>query len=397
MNLRKFQSLDLTGKKVFVRLDLNVPIKSGKIQDATRIIEALPTLKHILTQTDRIAIVSHLGRPKGQPTPEFSLEPVGEALAELLGKEVILMHEFWEDQPSRFLDTLRPGQILLLENIRFQPGEEKNDSDFAQTLIEGFDYYVNDAFGTVHRAHASVVACAEKLAPEKRGAGLLIQKEVEALKTLMTNPGAPFTVVMGGAKVSDKMSVILSLLNRCNNLLIGGAMAYSFLKFKGVGVGTSKVEADKMELIETIFRNAEARRVNIVLPSDHVCAEKFSADAAATKASSAEVPAGLMGLDIGPKTVAAFSQIILNSKTVFWNGPMGVFEWPAFSLGSLGVAQAMASAVGVRTVVGGGDSVSAVNLAGVADKMSHISTGGGASLEYLEGQALPGLKVLEER
>lgn len=397
MNLRKLQDLNFSGKKVFVRLDLNVPIKGGKIQDPTRIAEAIPTLKHILEQTDRIAIASHLGRPKGGPSPEFSMEPVGAALAEYLGKEVIVMHEFWDDQPARFLDTLRPGQVLLLDNIRFHPGEEKNDEEFAQNLIEGFDFYVNDAFGTVHRAHASVVACAEKLAPEKRAAGLLIQKEVEALDGIMHRPATPFTVVMGGAKVSDKMAVILSLINRCNNLLIGGAMAYSFLKYRGVGVGTSKVEADKMELIETIFRNAEARRVNIVLPTDHVAADKFDAGATPVTTPSVEIPQGLMGLDIGPKTIAAFSQIIKNSKTVFWNGPMGVFEWPAFAKGSLGVAHAMAEATGVRTVVGGGDSVSAVNKAGVAEKMTHISTGGGASLEFLEGQTLPGLKVLTER
>ena len=396
MILRKLQDLDLKGKKVFLRLDLNVPIKGGKIQDATRIEEALPSLKHILTQTNKVAVASHLGRPKGMPSKEFSLEPVGAQLAELLGKEVVLMDDFMSDSPARCLDTLGGGQVLLLENIRFDPGEEKNDSDFAQHLMDGFDYYVNDAFGTVHRAHASVTGCAEKLPPANRAAGLLIQKEVEFLNGLLHKPAHPFTVVMGGAKVSDKITVILSLLSRCNNLLIGGAMAYTFLKYRGVSVGTSRIEADKMELVETIFRNAEARKVNILLPVDHVCADKFDQGAASKSISGQDIPDGLMGLDIGSKTVEAFSSVIRSSKTVFWNGPMGVFEWPAYANGSLGVAKAMAEST-ATTVVGGGDSVSAVNKAGVADKMSHISTGGGASLEFLEGLTLPGLSVLQVR
>jgi phosphoglycerate kinase len=282
---------------------------------------------------------------------------------------------------------------MLLENLRYHDGEEKNDKDFATVLTQGFDVYVNDAFGTVHRAHASVATAAEIFPPEHRAAGLLIQREIGALQSLLVATEAPFTVIMGGSKVSDKIGIILNLLNHCHNLIIGGAMAYTFLKYKGVDVGKSRVEDDKMNLVESILNTAEKRRVTVHLPVDHVCATEFSETADPVQVGTASIPPGLMGLDIGPKSIANYEGVIKRSRTVLWNGPMGVFEWPAFAKGSMAVAHAMAGISG-KTVIGGGDSVSAVNMAGVASKMTHISTGGGASLEFLEGRVLPGIKVL---
>ncbi|MEY4632216.1 MAG: hypothetical protein RIQ81_2336 [Pseudomonadota bacterium] len=394
MQLRRLEDLELRNKKVFLRLDLNVPMKNGVIKDDTRIREALPTIKYILEHTSKLLMCSHLGRPKkGAHGPDDSLEAVGARMAELLGREVVFCADYASEPAIQVLNRLDPGQIMLLENLRYNDGEEKNDKDFAGILTEGFDVFVNDAFGTVHRAHASVAAAAEIFPPERRAAGLLIEREISALQSLLTSTEAPFTVIMGGSKVSDKIGIIMNLLNHCHNLIIGGAMAYTFLKYKGVDVGKSRVEEDKMNLVETIMRTAEKRRVMIHLPVDHMCAASFAEDAAPVQVDTADIPAGLMGLDIGPKTIAGFEGVIKRSKTVLWNGPMGVFEWPAFSKGSMAVAHAMASIHG-KTVIGGGDSVSAVNMAGVASKMSHISTGGGASLEFLEGRTLPGIKVL---
>lgn len=393
MELRKFQDVDLKGKKVFIRLDLNVPMNGGHITDDTRIRAALPTLKKILEQTNRVVVSSHLGRPKGSPDPKYSLEPVGERLAELLDQEVIFVDEYEDENWSDVLDHLDEGQLVLLENLRFHAGETANTRDFSLNLIRGFDYYIDDAFGAVHRAHASTVGAPLELAPEQRLAGYLIQGEVAALAPLLKRPEPPFTVIMGGAKVSDKIKVILSLLDHCNNLLIGGAMAYSFLKFKGKATGASRIEAGQEEIIASIFRNAERRSVNIVLPEDHICAANFAADAEAVVIDGSDIPSGLMGLDIGPKTLERYSNIIRESKTVLWNGPMGVFEWDQFSKGSLGVADAMARNNGF-TIIGGGDSVAAAAKAGVTDRIKHVSTGGGASLEFLEGSVLPGIKVL---
>lgn len=395
MELRKLEDLELNGKKVFLRLDLNVPIKKGKIQDQTRVKEALHTIRYILERTNRLTIASHLGRPKNGGSPEDSLEPVGALLSELLGKEVVLYPDYTTESASQLLNTLGKNQIMLLENLRFHAGEEANDPDFARCLVDGYDFYVNDAFGTCHRAHASVSRAAELLPPEKRAAGFLIQKEILALGSIVTKPEAPFTVIMGGSKVSDKIAVILNLLNSCNHMLIGGAMAYTFLKFKGIDVGTSRVEADKMDLVATILKNAEARRVTIHLPTDHVCAKEFSETAEAVAVGSAVIPSGLMGLDIGPQTRQAYGRVIRDSKTVLWNGPMGVFEWDKYAAGTMAIAEAMADVHG-KTIVGGGDSVSAAHKSGFADKMTHISTGGGASLEFLEGKTLPGIKVLQK-
>jgi len=398
MQLRKLDSLPLEGKKVFLRLDLNVPIKNGKITDDTRIKEALPTIKYLLSKTNKLCIGSHLGRPKNKVSPEFSLEPVARHLSQELSKDanwdVVLYPDFTKEPSSNLFSQLSKNQFILLENLRFYPGEEANDSDYADKLMEGYEFYVNDAFGTCHRAHASVVACAEKVRPDQRAAGFLIQKEIEALGGIMMKPEHPFTVIMGGSKVSDKISVILNLLKSCNDLVIGGAMAYTFLKFRGVAVGSSRVEEDKMSLVDSIYRTAESRKVNIHLPMDHVCAKEFLEAAAPFEVQSSEIPDGYMGLDIGPRSIKHFSNVIAASKTVLWNGPMGVFEWKNFSRGSIAIANAMATAPSAKTIVGGGDSVAAAHLAGVADKMSHVSTGGGASLEFLEGQVLPGLKVL---
>lgn len=392
MLLRKLEDLELNGKKVFLRLDLNVPVKNGKIQDETRITEALPTIRHILERTSRLTMASHLGRPKNGGSPADSLEPVGQRLSELLDREVVLYPDYARESSATLLNSLGKNQVMLLENLRFHSGEEANDSEFAHSLVDGYDFYVNDAFGTCHRAHASVSAAAELLPADRRAAGYLIQKEIAALSSITSRPEAPFTVIMGGSKVSDKIAVILNLLANCNHMLIGGAMAYTFLKYKGIDVGSSRVEADKLDLVETIMRNAEARKVQIHLPVDHLCAREFSETAEAVPAVGA-IAAGLMGLDIGPDTQKSFARVIKDSKTVLWNGPMGVFEWPKFATGTMCIAQAMSEVHG-KTVVGGGDSVSAVQKSGFASKMTHISTGGGASLEFLEGKMLPGIKVL---
>lgn len=393
MEIRKLNELNLKQKKVFLRLDLNVPMKEGTITDETRITQALPTIKYILERTNHLVIASHLGRPKGKKDKKYTLEPVGKKLAELLNKEVVFVENYIEEDVSPILKELKDHQFVLYENLRFYPEEEANDIGFARKLINNFEIYVNDAFGTLHRAHASVAAVTEFIPPHMRAAGFLLQKEIEAFKPLLENPQSPFTVVMGGAKVSDKIGVILNLLTKCNNLLIGGAMAYTFLKYKGINTGSSKIEEDKMNLIESIYLNAEKRRVNIELPLDHVCAKEFAETSTPINIDNQEIPADLIGLDIGPKTIQKYSMIISNSKTVFWNGPMGVFEWPAFANGTISIAKAMSECKGF-TVIGGGDSVSAVNKAKVTDKIYHISTGGGASLELLEGRVLPGLKVL---
>ncbi len=393
MELRKLKDLALEGKKVFLRLDLNVPIKDGVITDDTRIRAALPTIEYILSKTNKLVIASHLGRPKGERNMSYTLEPVGSRLAELLGKEVVFLPEYIEEPIIPALDQLQDNQFILLENLRFYPGEKGGNLEFAQNLMRGFDFYVNDGFGTVHRADTSVVAAGECLPPEKRAAGFLIEKEVKFLSPVLTNPKAPFTVVMGGSKVSDKIGVILSLLDKCNNLLIGGAMAYTFLKYKGIDVGSSRVEEDKLDLVGSIYKTAEQRKVRIEIPVDHVCATEFNESAEAVEVNTQSIPQNLMGLDIGVRTQKLYSDIIKNSATVVWNGPMGVFEWEKFSKGSFAVARAMSECKGT-TIVGGGDSASAINKSGV--KVSHVSTGGGASLEFLEGKVLPGLKILSK-
>lgn len=383
------------GDKVFLRLDLNVPLEGGRITDDTRIKAALPTLHHLIEKGAKIVVCSHLGRPKGEADAKYSLAPVGHELSTRLDKEVVFIENYTSEPLENVLNQIDANQIVLLENLRFHEGEKSNDEAFARKIGGACDFYCNDAFGTVHRAHASTFGVAELFPIEKRAAGFLIQKEVDALQSVRKNPKGPFTVIMGGAKVSDKIEVILSLLQKCNHLIIGGAMAYTLLKFKGVAVGKSRVEEDKMDLVEMIFRNAEERKVKIHLPVDHRCAAEFSETAKMELLEDASIPDGLMGLDIGPKTEDTFSRIISDSKTVLWNGPMGVFEWDQYANGSLAIAKALAAS-NALTIVGGGDSVAALNKSGLGDKVSHVSTGGGASLELLEGKTLPGLQVLSK-
>jgi len=394
MKLRSIENLDLSGRKVIVRLDLNAPLEGGEVSDDTRITAAIPTVRHLMNAGAKVVLCSHLGRPKGKPEAKYSLKPVGQRLAELSGYEVMLVENYDDNLVSATTTQLGKNQLILLENLRFYPGEEKNDVDFAGALAKGFDYYIDDAFGAVHRAHASVVALAECFPPEKRAAGFLLQREVEALGKLLKNPEYPYVVIMGGSKVSDKIGVMLNLINVCNTILVGGAMAYTFLKFMGKNVGNSRVEEDKMDLVATIMRNAEARKVRIELPEDHVVAAEFSESAKAETINSIDIPSGMMGLDIGPKTITKYSREILSAKTVLWNGPMGVFEWDQFANGTMSVAQAVAKNPN-KTLVGGGDSVAAINKAGLSDKVWHVSTGGGASLEFLEGLILPGVRVLQ--
>ena len=394
MMLRQLADLEnLDGRKVFLRLDLNVPLDGGQITDDTRIRAALPTLEYLLDKGCKVAVCSHLGRPKGQAKPEYSLEPVGLRLAELLDKEVVFINDYTEEPSSQVVDRLNKNQFILLENLRFHSGEESNDLDFARQLIEGYDFYVSDAFGAMHRAHASTVGAAEIFPPEKRAAGRLVCREVEALMSILKQPQHPYTVVVGGAKVSDKIAVILNLMDHCNTILVGGAMAYTFLKFNGVSVGKSMVEDDQMDLVKAIYRTAQARNVSIKLPIDHVAADSFSREAKPISVPYPDIQSDLMGLDIGPQTVQEYEKVIMSSKTVLWNGPMGVFEWEHYDQGTMNIAKAMTRTMG-RVVVGGGDSVAAINKAGVGEQVWHISTGGGASLELLEGKLLPGVKVL---
>ena len=393
MNLKTISDVDFEGKVVFLRLDLNVPLKDGKITDETRILAALPTIRHILSSTNRIVISSHLGRPKGKFVESLSLAPVGEKLAQLLGVEVLLASDYEKEPIDSLLGQLTKGQLILLENLRFHAGETGNLREFTEKLVKGVDVFVNDAFGAAHRAHASTAGVPALLGKERSYAGLLIEKELTALGGLLSGAKAPFVVVMGGAKVSDKLEVILSLMERCNDIVIGGAMAYTFLKYKGVSVGASRVEDDKLDLVETIYRNADQRGVKIHLPVDHVCAKEFGEFSQPETTTDENIPDGLMGLDIGPQTLDRYKDLVRSASTVLWNGPMGVFEWESFARGSFGIADAMADCSGT-TVVGGGDSVACVNLVGLSEKMTHVSTGGGASLEFLEGKTLPGIKPL---
>lgn len=383
--------VNVEGKRVFLRVDFNVPMENGRITDDERIRAAVPTIQLLVKKGARVLVASHLGRPKKREAAS-SLEPAGARLAELLGQEVRFIDDCVGDGVKKLSGELKNGQVLLLENLRFHPEEEKDDDVFARALAANADVYVNDAFGAAHRAHASVHAITTHL--KERYAGLLMRKEVESLSRLTGHPAHPFVAILGGAKVSDKIGVINQLMGKVDTLIIGGAMAYTFLKAAGTPVGTSRVEEDRLKLAEQIMKNAKDRNISLHLPSDHVVAEKFEEGSAPSTVDV--IPDGKMGLDIGPRSRARFAEAIAGAKTVFWNGPMGVFEWPAFSGGTTAVAVAVANATdnGGFTVVGGGDSVAAVNAAKVANRISHISTGGGASLELLEGKDLPGLKAL---
>ena len=398
MDKLTIKELDLRGKRVFIRVDFNVPLKDGAVTDDTRIRETLPTLKLAIEKGARLVLASHLGRPKGGPDPKYSVRPAAKKLEELLGKPVAFGADCVGPGVEGQSKALRDGEVLVLENVRFHPEEEKNEEGFSRQLAGLCDgLFVCDAFGSAHRAHASVVGITKFV--QKAAAGLLMEKELAYLGKAVTNPARPFVAIIGGAKVSDKIEVVENLMKIADAMLIGGGMAYTFLKAQGLQIGKSLLEDEKLDLARKLLANAKAKNVKLLLPADHVTAPEFKADAPATIGDVTTTPANQMGLDIGPKTIAAYAAEIAKAKTIVWNGPMGVFEMPAFAKGTLEIARAVAAATGkgAVSIVGGGDSVAAVHQSGVADKISHISTGGGASLEFLGGQKLPGVEALTNR
>jgi len=387
--------VELVGKRVLIRVDFNVPLDARQIvTDDTRIRAALPTIRYALDKGAKVLLVSHLGRPKGKVVPAMSLAPAAKRLSDLLGKPVATASDCIGEAVEAAAAQLAPGQVLMLENCRFHAGDEKNDEAMSRALAKLCDVFVNDAFGAAHRAHASTVGVT-KFVPVA-AAGFLMAKELEYLGRAMTNPARPFVAILGGAKVSDKIGVLQNLVTKVDALLVGGGMAYTFLKAQGMEVGASLLEADKLDVARTILEAARVKGVTFLLPMDHVIAQQVAADAETRIAVSTAIPAGWMGLDIGPKARAAFATAIRGAKTVVWNGPMGVFELTPFREGTFSVARAIAES-GATSIVGGGDSVAAVTQAGLADRMSHISTGGGASLEFLEGIELPGVAALMDR
>ncbi len=389
--LRSIRDLAIEGRRTFIRVDFNVPLENGKVADPTRIVATLETIQHAMGRGAKVVLASHAGRPKGKRNPAYSLEPVGQLLAELLRCEVLLTDDCVSDAAVKIVGDLRDGQIALLENLRFHPGEEANDEGFARDLARVADVYVNDAFGAAHRAHASVSALPRIV--RERGIGFVMEKEIAALEKLRTSTARPFVAVLGGAKVSDKIGVLEALIDRVDALLIGGAMANTFLAAQGLSLGKSLVEPDRFPLARSLLQRAAARNVKLLLPGDLVVADSFEASAGRVVTTNL-VPDSAMALDIGPRTVEAFRHEILPAKALFWNGPMGLFEKEPFSHGTLGVAHAGADCAGF-TVVGGGDSVAAVNHAGLVPRYDHVSTGGGASLEFLEGRPMPGIDAVK--
>jgi len=392
------QDLDLRGKRVFIRVDFNVPLKDAVVTDDTRIRETLPTLKLAMEKGGRLVLASHLGRPKGAPDAKYSLKPAAKKLEELLGKPVAFAADCVGPDAEAKSKALKDGDVLVLENVRFHPEEEKNDEGFSKQLAALCDgVFVCDAFGSAHRAHASVVGITKFV--KQAAAGLLMEKELAYIGKAISNPTRPFVAILGGAKVSDKIEVVENLMKIADAMLIGGGMAYTFLKAQSIGIGKSLVEEDKLDLARKILSDVKAQNFRLLLPLDNVVTPEFKADAPTKVVEVSAIPADQMGLDIGPKTIAAYSAEVAKSKTIVWNGPMGVFEMPAFAKGTLAIAQAVAAATtaGATSIVGGGDSVAAIHQSGLAGKISHISTGGGASLEFLGGRKLPGVEALTNK
>ena len=394
MNKKTIKDIDLKGKKVLVRCDFNVPLDENQnITDNTRIVAALPTIKYLLENNCSVVLCSHLGRPKGEVKPEFSLKPVAKELSRLLDKEVIMAKDVVGEDATSKAKALQPGQILLLENVRFHREETDNDPEFSKKLASMAEIFVNDAFGTAHRAHSSTVGVASYLPAVS---GLLIEKELQFLGNALNNPERPFVAILGGAKVSDKIGVIDSLLEKVDTLMIGGGMAYTFFKAQGYEVGNSICEVDKLDLAKEAMAKAKERGVKLMLPVDTKVGKEFKPDTESKVVAWTEIPEGWEGFDVGPKTIEMFKEELQKAKTVVWNGPLGLFEFDQFAIGTNEIAETL-SKIDATTIIGGGDSAAAVRKAGLQDKMTHISTGGGASLEFLEGKKLPGIECLQDK
>lgn len=395
-SIKDLNKKDLEGKKILIRADFNVPVnkETGVITDDTRIVATLPTLKVLLENNAKVIIMTHFGRPDGEKKPKYKLDKIGEKLAELIGRPVQKIDDCIGADVENKVSAMKNGEIILLENVRFYKEEEANDKEFAKKLAKLGDLYVNDAFGTAHRAHASTEGVAHFLPAY---AGLLISKELEIMGKALTSPERPFLAIIGGAKISSKIGVLENLLNKVDRMIIGGGMAYTFLKAKGLSIGTSLIEENMIETAQKILQIAYEKKLYIYLPIDHIVTKEFGADAEAKHVARGNIEDGWMGMDIGPLTIEKFNGAIKGAKTVFWNGPMGVFEFPKFAKGTISVAKALADLKGATTIIGGGDSASAVEQAGFAEKMSHISTGGGASLEFIEGKQLPGIAALLDK
>ncbi|WP_430488894.1 phosphoglycerate kinase [Rossellomorea marisflavi] len=394
MNKKSIKDVDVKGKRVFCRVDFNVPMADGKITDETRIQAALPTIKHLVEGGAKVLLASHLGRPNGEVVEELRLTPVANRLSELLGKDVAKADEAYGEDVQAKVSDMKDGDVLVLENVRFYPGETKNDPELAKEFAALADLYVNDAFGAAHRAHASTAGIAEHIPAV---AGLLMEKELEVLGKALSNPERPFTAIVGGAKVKDKIGVIDNLLDKVDNLIIGGGLAYTFVKANGYEIGQSLLEEDKIDLAKQFMQKAKDKGVNFLMPVDVVVGDDFSNDANTQEVGIDSIPSDWEAMDIGPKTREIFSDAIKSSKLVIWNGPMGVFEMDTFANGTKAVAEALADSTDTYSVIGGGDSAAAVEKFGYADKMSHISTGGGASLEFMEGKELPGVTALNDK